>query len=136
MTQKQANAHFKKNRIFISLFGQYVHVFFTKDDWEKAFKFREGDDYDHDVYSSSGLSFESVLENHDLKDSNTLFAIGIFKNDLSIAVHECVHITGNILDYVLYKPQKIGDEITAYLTEYLFREVSLLMEKHFKDEIK
>lgn len=131
MTQKQANAHFKKNRIYIDVFTQYVFVFFTKDDWEKAFKFRECDEYNHDIYPASGFSYKSVLENHETKTNDTLFAIGIFENDPSIVVHECVHMAGEILEFIQYKEQKQGDEISAYLTQFLFREVSRMMEKHY-----
>jgi hypothetical protein len=133
MTQREANAHFKKNRIYVDVFSQYVFVFFTKEDWEKAFKFREGDQYNHDINGANGFSFKSVLVNEERKESDTLFAIGIFENDPSIVVHECVHMAGEILEHIEYREQKQGDEISAYLTQFLFRETIKMMKRHYNE---
>lgn len=65
-----------------------------------------------------------VLEN---KNNSILI---IPPNNPSIIIHECEHLKNCIWNYIGQKADSTNDEVDAYLIEYLFVQVSKVVEKH------
>lgn len=51
-------------------------------------------------------------------------------NKSGVLVHECVHLKNAIWKYIGYKPIEDNDEVDAYLVQYLFNQVSKVVDKH------
>ena len=128
MTQKEANKLFKKNRVNVDLLFQYVHVFFTKEDYNNALLWREG--ATHKTYI--GVAYESILENNETNEESHLFMIGIFVNDSEVVVHECAHMARFLLNYIEQPLNDKHDEMMPYLVQYLYSQIIPMMKKHFE----
>ena len=51
---------------------------------------------------------------------------------LSTTVHECEHLKNCIWNYIGYKPTATNDEADAYLLEYLYTQITKIIDKHKK----
>lgn len=56
--------------------------------------------------------------------------IYIRKGDYSTASHEALHITNLIWKYIGYMPQRDNDEVSAYLSTYIYDLISKVLKIH------
>lgn len=124
MTAKEAKKFFNKNIIELPIFNSQIHVFFTREDFNKAMVWRGHEE----AYGGSSLSYHSILVNHNTKDEDNSLFIGIFTSELSTIVHETTHIALFFLDMIGHKVTK-EDEILPYLVSHITTEVIKLQEK-------
>lgn len=54
----------------------------------------------------------------------------IRKEDYSTASHEALHITNLIWKYIGYMPQRDNDEVSAYLSTYIYDLISKVLKIH------
>jgi hypothetical protein len=104
-----------KRTIKVPIYDYRVIIVVT-DTWEEASKVCPSLDYG---------SKACVIE-----QENGTSTIVIPSNQPATVVHECVHLKDCIWNYIGQIPKADNDEVDAYLVEYLFTEVSKVIDKH------
>lgn len=62
---------------------------------------------------------------------NISFSTVIIKSgDLATANHEALHVTNLIWRYIGYNPQRDNDEVSAYLSTYIFNILARALKMH------
>ena len=106
-----------KSHFYNDTFGVNIHVCFNRDDFNNLIEY-------------FGCKEKSVAYNGAtwINGEGRCF-IGLFDNKTSTLVHECVHCSLFILEFIKQE-LKYNDEVLPYLTDYLFRKCE---EKRLKN---
>lgn len=124
MRKGEAKKLFSKNIIHLDVFNSDIHVFFNRDDFNKAMIWRGHSP----EYGGTGLSYHSILEIPDTKEESHSFFIGIFDDEIASIVHEATHITLFFCDFIGHHITKY-DEIVPYLIAFITNRIIELKGK-------
>ena len=119
MTSKEAKKLFKKTYFWNETLGQYYHFISDKEEFEKTMNWL-------------GLGCPKlysgrcqVIINGDAEER---IIIGVFNNDDSTLVHECIH-AGLFTMEIIGQKIPYDDEFLPYITTWIFRECKKKMDK-------
>jgi len=104
---------YKRSHIYVPILGANGNIVFSLKEYKEICKKKHEFDYTDDHHNANCL----------MNDTNGSFVIGIFEDEDTHILHECVHIALWLLKIRDIDPSDSLGELLAYLTEYLYEEV-------------